>query len=250
VTNFIVVIPVRMESARLPGKPLADIGGRPMIAWVAQRANASLATEVIVATDSEHIKDACQSIGVAVEMTSSSHQSGTDRIAELARRREWSPDQIIINVQGDEPLLPPELINQVADLLSNFPTADIATLQTPLVDLAEFQSRNNAKVISDQDGWALYFSRAPIPAAAAGQIPTTARRHIGLYAYRCASLLSFAAAKVCDLEEFERLEQLRALWIGQRIVVADAVSDPPRGVDTAEDLDVVRAQAERESIEW
>ena len=242
-SEFVVAIPARLESFRLPDKPLADIGGRPMILWVAEKAAASGAAEVVVATDSARIAAVCEQAGVSVEMTGSEHASGTDRIAEVARRRRWADDRIIVNVQGDEPMIPTELIDQVAQLLAARPDADIATLQTPVVGQAQFESHHTAKVIADSAGNALYFSRAPIPVARDGGTPPQARRHVGMYAYRCRSLLALAAAPPCELELAERLEQLRALWIGQRIVVADAVTEPAHGVDTQEDLDRIRSLA-------
>jgi len=242
-SDFVVVIPARMESSRLPGKPLVDICGRPMVLWVVNQAQCSNATEVIVATDSRRIAEACRSSGVDVEMTSAGHASGTDRIAEVARKRGWHQDRIVVNGQGDEPLLPPKLIDQVAELLERDPEADIATLQTPFLDADEFSSSNTAKVISDGQGNALYFSRAPIPTAVEGRVPALARRHVGMYAYRLLSLQALAAAEPCELEQLERLEQLRALWLGQRIVVADALAAPAHGVDTPADLERIRALA-------
>ena len=240
--DFVAVIPARMESSRLPGKPLADICGRPMVLWVADRARLSRASEVVVATDSEEIAAACEAAGVSVEMTSKDHASGTDRIAELAVRRGWSDEHIIVNVQGDEPLLPPVLIDQVADLLAGRPDADIATLQAPIDGPTLFLSPDTAKVISNDAGEAIYFSRAPIPAGGEG-VPDCARRHIGMYAYRCSSLRALAAAPRCEIEKRERLEQLRALWLGQTIIVADAQSAPAQGVDTPADLDQIRELA-------
>ena len=241
--DFVVVIPARMESTRLPGKPLADIAGRPMLLWVVERASSSAAAEVIVATDSDEIAQTCLAAGVTVELTDRAHASGTDRIAEVARRRRWDDRRIIVNVQGDEPLIPPALIDQVAALLTEEPTANIATLQTPVSDQAQFVSRNTAKVISDAAGNALYFSRAPIPVSTDDRVPQAARRHVGMYAYRCGSLLQLAATPPCEIEKLERLEQLRALWLGHRIVVADAVTAPAHGVDTPEDLERIRARA-------
>jgi len=232
-----------MESSRLPGKPLADIAGRPMLLWVVERARQSAAAEVIVATDSDRIVEVCDGAGVPVARTAASHRSGTDRIAEVATLRGWSSDLIVVNVQGDEPLIPPPVIDQVARTLAADAGADIATLQTPFADRVQFESPNTAKVITDGRGRALYFSRAPVPAGPGDGVPPAARRHIGIYAYRCGSLLELAAAPPCRLEEIERLEQLRALWIGQRIVVADAVEAPPHGVDTPADLEAIRRLA-------
>lgn len=239
-SEYVVVIPARMASERLPGKPLRAIGDKPMIAWVHAQARKSHAGEVIVATDSPEIEQACQRLGAEVEMTAPTHASGTDRIAEVAARRGWPDDKIVINVQGDEPLIPPSLIDQVAGLLERDPAAGMATLMTPVADLAEFRDPNSAKVVTDAAGAALYFSRAPIPASRDGSLPAAARRHIGLYGYRVGCLKRLAAAPVSPLEQVERLEQLRALWLGQRIAIADAVETPPRGVDTEADLEIVR----------
>jgi 3-deoxy-manno-octulosonate cytidylyltransferase (CMP-KDO synthetase) len=245
---FTVVIPARYASSRLPAKALADIGGRPMIAWVHERAVRSGAARVIVATDDERIAAACRVFGADVELTRVEHASGTDRIAEVAERLGWPADAIVVNVQGDEPRLPPELIAQVAGLLVSRPDADVATLVTPIRSESEFRDPNVAKVAADRNGNALYFSRAPIPwprdATDTGAWwPANAgpQRHIGLYAYRVRSLLAMTSEPPCTLELVEKLEQLRALWLGQRIVVADAVVPPPRGVDTAEDLAAARA---------
>jgi 3-deoxy-manno-octulosonate cytidylyltransferase (CMP-KDO synthetase) len=241
VNEFTVVIPARYASSRLPGKVLADIGGRPMIQWVHERAVASGADNVIVATDDARIADACRRFGARVEMTAAEHVSGTDRIAELAGRLAWDDTQIVVNVQGDEPLLPPSLVAQAAGLLAAHPDAGIATLAVPLRDEEEFSSEHTAKVVVDRAGFALYFSREPVPWAAGRAPPACARRHIGLYAYRVGDLKKICAAPPCDLEQAERLEQLRALWLGVRIVVADAEQRPGRAVDTEADLAWVRA---------
>lgn len=262
------MIPARYGSSRLPAKPLADINGRPMIAWVYERAMRSGAERVIVATDDERIASACRTFGAEVELTRAEHASGTDRIAEVASRRGWPSDAIVVNVQGDEPRLPSELVAQVADLLARRPDADIATLVTPIESEAEFRDPNIVKVAIDRSGNALYFSRAPIPwprdaAAAAveqrgegsgfatGQESAPGRvwppgsfvprRHIGLYAYRARSLAAMTAEPPCPIELEEKLEQLRALWLGLRIVVVDALVRAPRGVDTADDLAAARA---------
>lgn len=239
-SGFIVVIPARFASTRLPGKPLAEIAGRPMIAWVHDRARASGASEVIVATDDRRIADACARFGADVELTSSDHRSGTERIAEVAERRRWSDEQIVVNVQGDEPLLPPALVVQAAALLAQRPEAAIATLMTPLGSVAEWRDPNLVKVVVDRDGWALYFSRAAIPHRRDGGLPSVAYRHVGLYAYRAGGLKAIASAQSCALEEIEKPEQLRALWLGQRIAVTVAGEEPPRGVDTEDDLAAVR----------
>ena len=239
--DFTVVIPARYASSRLPGKPLADIGGRPMIAWVHERAVASGAAEVLVATDDERVAAACRAFGARVELTGEHHASGTDRIAEVAARLEWSDERIVVNVQGDEPLLPPTLVSQVSELLAGDAGASVATLTTPIELEAELGDPGVVKVVADRAGRALYFSRAPIPWLREGQRPEAPRRHIGLYAYRVGGLKALSAAPPCALEIAERLEQLRALWLGQRVIVADAIERAPRGVDTEDDLAVVRA---------
>jgi 3-deoxy-manno-octulosonate cytidylyltransferase (CMP-KDO synthetase) len=246
--SFRVVIPARHASARLPGKPLADIGGKPMLAHVFERAVASGAAEIIIATDDERIAVAARAFGAAVEMTSTAHASGTDRLAEVVARRGWPEGAIVVNVQGDEPTIPPANIRQVADLLAGNPAAGLATLATPVRSLAEFLDPNAVKVVWRDDGRALYFSRAPIPwprdGAPAGLASqrefTDAWRHVGLYAYRVGALRRFAAAPPAPLERLEKLEQLRALALGMEILVAPAGEVPGPGVDTAEDLEVVR----------
>jgi 3-deoxy-manno-octulosonate cytidylyltransferase (CMP-KDO synthetase) len=247
-SDFIVVIPARMASERLPGKPLRMIGDRPMIAWVHAQAKRSGAAEVIVATDSAEIEAACLGFGARVEMTRADHASGTDRIAEVAARRAWPDDQIVVNVQGDEPLIPPGLIDQVAALLERDPAAGMATLMTAVANADEFRDPNTAKVVTDAAGAALYFSRAPIPAARDGGLPAAARRHVGLYAYRVGCLKRLAAAPIAPLERVERLEQLRALWLGERIAIADAVEAPSRGVDTEAELELVRSLVAKQRV--
>jgi len=242
--GFIVVIPARYASTRLPGKPLKDIAGKPMIQWVYGQAVQSGAAEVIVATDDERIAAACRKFNAPVELTSTEHASGTDRIAELAHRFGWDDQQIVVNVQGDEPLISPLCIAQTARLLGWHPEATIATLTSPLTDEAEFHDPNFAKVVTDRNGWALYFSRAPIPWPRDGGMPMV-RRHIGLYAYRVGGLKAINAAPPCALEEAEKLEQLRALWLGFRIIVADAVEPPSPAVDTEQDLAKIRSLLER-----
>ena len=243
--GFIVVIPARYASTRLPGKPLKEIAGKPMIEWVYRQALKSGASEVVVATDDERIVAACRAFEARVEMTSTEHASGTDRIAELARRFEWDDEQIVVNVQGDEPLISPACVAQTARLLAWRPQAAIATLVTPLESENEFRDPNLVKVVSDKDGWALYFSRAPIPWPRDGGMPAV-MRHVGLYAYRAGSLRAISDASPCALEEVERLEQLRALWLGLRIIVGKAAEPPAPAVDTEEDLARVRRFLEGE----
>ncbi len=226
-----------------------SIGGKPMVQWVFERAVASGADDVLIATDDPLILSAGHSFGSEVVMTAATHTSGTDRIAEVARKHAWPKDQIVVNVQGDEPLIPPALIKQVAQLLERHPRADIATLATPIESLEEFLNPNVVKVVSDGEGRALYFSRAPIPwnrdGASAGltsqRVFAGARRHVGIYAYRVGALLRVAALTPTALETAERLEQLRALENGLEIRVADATERPGPDVNTAEDFERVLA---------
>ena len=241
--SFRIVIPARFASTRLPGKPLRTIAGRPLIEHVHARATEAGASEVIVATDDERIAAACRGFGGVVAMTSPDHASGTDRLAEVASARGWPDDAIVVNVQGDEPLIPPAIIRQVAALLASAMAPSVATLATPVRALAELLDPNVVKVVADRAGHALYFSRAPIPwqrdAAAGGtdaQRIAGARRHLGLYAYRVAALRRLAALAPTALELTERLEQLRALEHGLVIAIADAVEVPGPGVDTESDL--------------
>ncbi len=245
--SFHVVIPARYGSTRLPAKPLLDIGGKPMIQWVVEAACRSGAAEVIVATDDARIAAAVsdprggrQPISV---MTRADHASGTDRIAEVARLRGWASDTIVLNVQGDEPQLPPALIDQVAGLLASDPRADLATLCTPILSHEEFVNPNIVKVATAADGGALYFSRSPVPHARDLTVPaayTYAFRHLGIYAYRVAALLRMTALPVSPLEAIEKLEQLRALEAGMRIAVGIASTRPGTGVDTPEDIERLR----------
>ena len=237
--DFIVVIPARYASTRLPGKPLVDIGGRSMIEWVYESACQAGASEVIIATDDARIKDVCTGIGAHVELTGT-HRTGTDRIAEVAQRLGWPDEQIIVNVQGDEPLLPPAVISQTAELLANKPDASISTLFTSITSEEEWLDPNTVKVVADNKNNALYFSRAPIPYPREDGTVETPKRHIGLYAYRVHVLKILAASESCELERVEKLEQLRALWLGFNILIAEAVEEPPSGVDTPEDLETVR----------
>jgi len=239
---FSVVIPARFDSTRLPGKPLAEIAGKPMVIHVYERALQSGATDVLIATDDERIADAATRAGARCLLTDAAHASGTDRIAEVTRRLGWSDDRIVVNVQGDEPLIPPDIIAQVAGLLAQRANADVATLTTPFGpdDLPE--DKGFAKVVTDRNGYAMYFSRAVIPCARDGARAHLLRRHLGIYAYRVAALRKVAAAPVCEIETVEKLEQLRCLYLGMRIAVADACAAPARGVDTPDDLAAIRAQ--------
>jgi 3-deoxy-manno-octulosonate cytidylyltransferase (CMP-KDO synthetase) len=234
---FRVVIPARYASTRLPGKALIDIAGKPMIQWVHERARASRASDVLIATDDTRIAEAARRFGAPVEMTSPTHQSGTDRIAEVARAKRWKDSDVIVNVQGDEPLMPHALIDQVAGLLLDHSGAGMATLAAPLARLEDLLDPNIVKVVADGQGRALYFSRAPIPWDRDNrQSFAGARRHIGIYAYRVDALLKLAALPPTPLEQLEKLEQLRALENGIGIRVADAVEKPGADVNTAEDL--------------
>ena len=239
--DFAVVIPARYQSSRLPGKPLADIGGKPMIAWVLEIANASGAAEVIVATDDGRIAKACDALGARVEMTGTGHASGTDRIAEVAGRLDWDSERIVVNLQGDEPGMPAVNVSQVARLLAEDEAADVGTLATPLTEASGWFDPSVAKVVLDQRGHALYFSRAGIPYDRDGSAPPEgALRHLGLYAYRVEALQRLTHAEVAPAEKLEQLEQLRALWLGMTIKVGLAEQVPPTGVDTEEDLIALR----------
>jgi 3-deoxy-manno-octulosonate cytidylyltransferase (CMP-KDO synthetase) len=248
---FKVVIPARYASTRLPGKPLLTLAGRPMLQWVYEQACAAQAEEVWIATDDERIASRAREFGpagqVRVALTSGQHASGTDRVAELARQQSWPDRQIVVNVQGDEPLLPPQLIRQAAQLLERFPQAELATLATPVTSLEEFLNPNVVKVVADVNQRVLYFSRAPIPLTrdgAAGEERARwqgARRHVGLYAYRAGALQRMAALPVSALEVAEKLEQLRALEAGFEIRIADAQVAPGPDVNTEADLERVAA---------
>lgn len=241
--NFRVVIPARFNSQRLPGKPLIKVVGRPIICHVIDRALESEAADVWVATDDERILKVCEESGAKTALTSDSHISGTDRIAELARREGWPEDSIVVNLQGDEPLMAPSAINQVADALITNQQASIATLASRIHNLEEYRDPNVVKVVATRQGRALYFSRAPIPAVReylpGEELPALAMRHVGLYAYRVESLLRLSSQPVCELERMEALEQLRALWLGMTIQVELAVDPIAVGIDTAADLDRV-----------
>jgi len=247
--NFQVVIPARHASTRLPGKPLADIGGRPMVVRVAERASLSGAERVIIATDHEGVKSAVEHLGWQALMTRSDHPAGTDRIAEVVDALALPDDAIVVNVQGDEPLIDPAVITAVARALDLRPDAAMATAAHPMSDAAEFFNPNVVKVVCDAGGFAHYFSRAPIPFArdqfsrSKDTLPEgfPALRHIGLYAYRASFLRRYASLAPAPTERFESLEQLRALFHGYRIAVALWPGALPPGVDTPEDLERVRA---------
>ncbi len=248
-TEFTVIIPARYASTRLPGKPLLDIAGKPMVQHVYHRAQESKASEIYVATDSESIAEAVKGFGGQCLMTSPNHPSGTDRLAECARMLGLDDDHIIVNVQGDEPLLPAELINLVAENLAHQADAGIATLCEKIHDRDALFNPNVVKVVTNEAGMAMYFSRAPIPWArdffaenAQGLAPAMdCYRHIGIYAYRVGFLRSYVDWGTSPIEIIEALEQLRALWHGVSIHVDVVKKTPPAGVDTPEDLERVRA---------
>ncbi|MDF2394612.1 3-deoxy-manno-octulosonate cytidylyltransferase [Pseudomonas sp. 3MA1] len=245
---FTVVIPARFASTRLPGKPLQLIAGKPMIQWVWEQACKSSAERVVVATDDPRIVEACQGFGAQALLTRDDHNSGTDRLAEVASQLGLAADAIVVNVQGDEPLIPPSVIDQVAANLAAHTEARMATLAEPIEDVQTLFNPNVVKVVTDLNGLALTFSRATLPwardafAKSHEHLPEGVpyRRHIGIYAYRAGFLHDFVSWGPCWLENTESLEQLRALWHGVRIHVADALEAPPTGVDTAEDLERVR----------
>ncbi len=245
--SFKIIIPARYASTRLPGKPLLDIAGKPMIQHVHERAKESLASEVIIATDDERIAQVAKDFGADVCMTRSDHISGTDRLAEVAALRSFTDADIIINVQGDEPCLPASLINQVAEDLAEHSDADIATLYAQITQEKQVFDPNVVKVVMDSQGYALYFSRAPIPWMRdhfdkESPLPPLLPhyRHIGLYGYRASFLKHYAELSSCILEQEESLEQLRALFHGKKIHLTAAQIDPGHGVDTEQDLIAVR----------
>lgn len=246
--QFIAVVPARFGSSRLPGKPLLDIAGEPMVAHVWRRACESQAQRVIVATDDERIREAMQAYGAEVVMTRADHPSGTDRLAEVAEQLSLAGDTLVVNVQGDEPLIPPVLIDQVAQRLADDPEAAMATLAEPISDVDTLFNPNVVKVVRSLQGRALYFSRAPIPwdreqfKTQPDLLTTDAwLRHIGIYAYRASFLATYRDLTASSLEQLEQLEQLRVLQHGHAIQVALAAGANPAGVDTPEDLARVRA---------
>lgn len=256
-TSFDVLIPARLASTRLPRKLLAEIGGVPMVVRVARQAQASGADRVIVATDSEEIRSIAQQWDVEAVLTSPTHECGTDRLAEAARLLGLRPDRIVVNVQGDEPLIPPALIREVATLLGRTTDCSIATAAHTIEDFETFLNPNVVKVVTSLRGHALYFSRAAIPvqrgasAPACGPLPQELRqvalRHLGIYAYRVGMMHLLQRLEAAPLERLESLEQLRALWHGLGIVVHRTLLDPGVGVDTAQDLETVRALVQARS---
>jgi len=244
--SFIVVIPARYESTRLPGKVLADINGKPMIQWVVEKAKLSGASKIIVATDNDEVEAVVKSFGGEVCKTRSDHQSGTERLAEVMQTYGFSDDQVIVNVQGDEPFIPPENIAQVAENLAHQNSARMATLAIKITDVEEAFNPNAVKVLCDKDGYALYFSRATIPydrnrflnQDVVSEVGDFYLRHIGIYAYRAGFIKDYVTWPASQLEQIESLEQLRVLWQGEKIHVSVAESTVPvEGVDTPEDLD-------------
>jgi 3-deoxy-manno-octulosonate cytidylyltransferase (CMP-KDO synthetase) len=259
---FFVVVPARYASTRLPAKPLADIAGKPMVVRVLEQGAASGAAGVWAATDHPDVQAAVEAAGHAAVMTSPDCASGTDRLAEVADRLGWADDAVVVNVQGDEPLIDPALIRATAQALFDHPAASMATVCHPIQDPAEVANPNVVKVVTDRDGYALYFSRAPIPWARDAWMDEAGRsrqalppglpvkRHVGLYAYRVGFLKAYPALERPALEVFESLEQLRALWHGHRIAVIESPYPSPPGVDTQADLELVRrllAQAQDHS---
>jgi 3-deoxy-manno-octulosonate cytidylyltransferase (CMP-KDO synthetase) len=246
--HFIAIVPARLGSTRLPRKPLADLGGLPMVVRVAQRAAASGAARVVVAADAEETVAACARHGVEALLTSPAHPTGTDRLAEAAALLRLPPETLVVNVQGDEPLIPPAVVAEVAALLARRSDCAMATAAHPLADAAEFFSPHVVKVVTDRHGRALLFSRAPIPWARdafandRNRLPAglPALRHVGLYAYRAGFLARYPGLPRAPIEEQESLEQLRALWHGEGIAVLALQSPLPPGVDTPEDLAQVR----------
>lgn len=246
--GFRVIIPARYASSRLPGKPLQDIAGKPMIQHVYERASQSKADSVIVATDDERIQEAVRAFGGEVCMTSAEHTQGTDRIAEVVGKYGFADEELVVNVQGDEPLIPPELIKQTADDLARHDDASISTIATPIHTAAELFDPHVVKVVMDRDDYALYFSRAVIPwdrdafSVTTEELPAQAvhYRHIGIYGYRCGFLKRYSELAPAPIERMESLEQLRAMWHGDRIHVSVVEEPPGHGVDTEADLERVR----------
>ncbi|KLV04784.1 3-deoxy-manno-octulosonate cytidylyltransferase [Photobacterium aquae] len=243
--TFSVIIPARYQSTRLPGKPLADIGGKPMVQWVYEQASKSGAERVIVATDDERVAEVVRNFGGDVCLTRADHESGTERLAEVVEKYGLADDHIVVNVQGDEPLIPEAIIRQVAMNLSAS-KAPMATLAVEIDHADEVFNPNAVKVVTDKDGYALYFSRASIPwdrdnfAKRPQEIHRNLMRHIGIYAYRAGFINTYINWEPSTLEKIESLEQLRVLWYGEKIHVDVALETPPAGVDTPEDLEKVR----------
>ncbi|UYU33188.1 3-deoxy-manno-octulosonate cytidylyltransferase [Siccibacter colletis] len=245
--SFVVIIPARYASTRLPGKPLVDINGKPMVVHVLERARESGAERIIVATDHPDVARAVEAAGGEVCMTRADHQSGTERLAEVIEACGFSDDTVIVNVQGDEPMIPPVIVRQVAENLAAS-EAGMATLAVPVHSAEEAFNPNAVKVVTDANGYALYFSRATIPwdrdrfAQSRETIGDSFLRHIGIYGYRAGFIRRYVTWQPSQLEQIEMLEQLRVLWYGEKIHVAVAKAVPGTGVDTAEDLERVRLE--------
>ena len=246
--SFRIIIPARYASSRLPGKPLLEIGGKPMLQHVYEKAVQSGAASVVIATDDERIRERAENFGAQVCMTAPEHRSGSERLAEAAKQLGYADQDVVVNLQGDEPLMPPALVQQVAQNLLGQSQADMSTLCTPIHSAGELFDPSAVKVVMDSAGYALYFSRAVIPwdrdafAAETGRLPPGAvhYRHLGLYAYRVGFLKRYVALMPCELEQRESLEQLRVLWHGGRIHVGVAGALPGPGVDTPADLERIR----------
>jgi 3-deoxy-manno-octulosonate cytidylyltransferase (CMP-KDO synthetase) len=241
--DFKIVIPARYASNRLPGKALLDIHGKPMIQHVYERALLTPASEVIIATDSEDIAAVAKTFSAPVCMTRSDHVSGTERLGEVVDQQNWADDCVIVNVQGDEPMIPPQIITQVAENLIAHPEATCASLMTAFTNEQSITNPNMVKVVVDKDGYALYFSRSVIPFIRDPEHAATVGHHwhIGIYAYRADLLRNYSKLPVCELENIEKLEQLRLLWNGYKIHMAEAIEIPEHGVDTEQDLEHVRS---------
>lgn len=248
--DFIVVIPARYASSRLPGKPLADIGGFPMVERVRRQAQASGAQRVVVATDDQRVADAVIAFGGEVCLTRPDHSSGTERLAEVVQQLQLPDQTVVVNVQGDEPFIPPQIIHQVATNLTNQQQAQMATLAVPIEHRDDLTNPNVVKVVSDHQDYALYFSRAAVPYDRDGtfgqQLAAHYRRHLGIYAYRAGFIQTYLNWPMTVLEQIEALEQLRVLWYGEKIHVATALHSPPHGVDTPEDLAAARRYCQQQ----
>lgn len=240
-----IVIPARYASSRLPAKPLKLLAGKAMIQHTYERALAADLGEIVIATDDQRIVDVCQRFNAPVCLTAQTHQSGSDRLAEVVQKFGWNDETIVVNLQGDEPLTPLSCLHQVANNLQQYSDAAIATLATEIQQTSDYKNPNIVKVVRDYQGYALYFSRAMIPfqrdaeSEQSQAVQGFALRHIGIYAYRAAFLKQFSRLPICPIEQLEKLEQLRALWNGQRIHVDIANDVPAHGVDTLEDLQAV-----------
>ena len=255
--SFRIVIPARYQATRLPGKPLRDLAGKPLIQHVHERAVESGAETIIIATDDERIRAAAEGFGAMVCMTRSDHRNGTERLGEVIEKMAWPDEAVIVNLQGDEPLMPPDCLRQVAQLLEAHPDCAMATLYAEIDDPEDIFDPHVVKLVANRNDEALYFSRAAIPwwrevfndapQVELADPPTAVKRHIGLYAYRAGFGRGYASLQASPLEQMESLEQLRALWHGYRIAVAEAVELPPAGVDTEGDLERVRRQLASQS---